>query len=288
MQSVWETPTARETYQVNTSTYSPALGGIRVQSFCHSFLFPGYKNTNQSYPYIMAVLILSGSEEIVTPDGDVTRRKPGFFKISDLNIPSERVYSGKETLERYFLLFEVNPLLRELLFRMFPECLPMFVSPSPERLRKCFEDVRDALSEGARPDDTLVGGMAFRLFMEAARQFPRSPVPAPLTMALRYIDNHFCEPGLNRERVALASGVSVSTLGKLFRDHLKTTIQEHISTLRMAKVKHMLSFSGEPVSVVAETCGFSYSYYLAREFKKRYGGTPLQYREKNRCHVPLS
>lgn len=288
MKSVWETSTAHETYQVNTSSYSPALGGIRVQSFCHSFLYPGYKNTNQSYPYLMASLILSGEEEVITPDGDVIRRKPGFFKLSDLNVPSERIFRGKETLERYFILFEITPLLRELLSRLFPEKLPMFVSPAPERLRKCFEDVRDALSEDARPDDTLIGGMAFRLFMEAAREFPRSPVPAPLTMALSYMDNHFCEPGLDRERVARASGVSVSTLGKLFRIHLKMTIQEHIAALRMAKVKHMLSFSVEPVSVVAKDCGFSYSYYLAREFKKRFGRTPLQYREKTRCRVPLS
>lgn len=287
MKSVWETSTAHETYQVNTSSYSPALDGIRVQSFCHSFLYPGYKNTNQSYPYIMASLILSGCEEVVTPDGDTIRRKPGFFKLSDLNVTSERIYRGQETLERYFLLFEVSPLLREILARLFPEKLPMFVSPAPERLRKCFEDVRDALSKDAKPDDTLVSGMAFRLFMEAARQFPRSPVPAPLTMSLRYIDNHFCEPGLNRERVAMASGVSVSTLGKLFRVHLKTTIQEQIATLRMAKVKHMLSFSVEPVSVIAESCGFSYSYYLAREFRKRFGIPPLQYREQTRCRVPL-
>ena len=288
MKSIWEIPTAREIYHVNTSSYHPAVGGIRVQSFCHSFLYPDYKNTNQSYPYLMAALILSGSEEVVTPDGDVIRRKPGWFKISDLNTSLRNVYSGKEILERYFILFEVNPLLRELLSQMFPESLPMFLSPAPERLRKCFEDVRDALSDGAKPDDTLVVGMAFRLFMEAARQFPRSPVPAPLTMALRYIDNHFCESGLNRERVALASGVSISTLGKLFRVHLKTTIQEHIASLRMAKAKRMLSFSGEPVSVVAENCGFSYSYYLAREFKKRFGETPLNYRQKTYCRTPLS
>lgn len=288
MKSVWETPSAKEIYYFNTASYNPAIDGIRVQSFCHSFLYPDWKNTNQSRPYIMAALILSGNEEFVTPDGNVVRRKPGCFKISDINIPSGNVYFGKEILERYFILFEVNPLLLTLLSQMFPEGFPMFMSPAPERLRKCFEDVRDALAVDTKPDDTLAGGMAFRLFMEAARQFPRSPVPSALTMALRYIDNHFCESGLTRERVALASGVSVSTLGKLFRVHLKTTIQAHVSSLRMAKAKRMLSFSGEPVSVVAENCGFSYSYYLAREFKKHFGETPLKYREKTDCRTPLS
>lgn len=287
MKSVWESPCARETYYVNTTSCHPACGGIRVQSFCHSFLYPNHKNTNQSYPYLMAALILSGSDAVVTPDGEVIRRKPGWFRISDLNVPSGNVSSIKEVLERYFILFEVNPVLRELLAQMFPEGLPLFQAAAPERLRRCFEDVRDALSAEPKPDDTLIGGMAFRLFMEAARQLPRSPVPAPLTMALRYIDNHFCEPGLDRERVALASGVSVSTLGKLFRMHLKTTIQAHIASLRMAKAKRMLSFSDEPVSAVAERCGFSYAYYLAREFKKCFGETPLKYREKTGCRTPL-
>ena len=32
---------------------------------------------------------------------------------------------------------------------------------------------------------------------------------------------------------------------------------------------------------LAEKCGYSYSYYFAREFRKSFGCTPKEYRQKN-------
>jgi AraC-like DNA-binding protein len=279
MKSLWKTPFANETYTLNTAPYHSATGGIRVQCFCHSFLYPGHRNTNRSYPYILCSLVLSRGTSKSPSSQNHSRNAPGTLLITDLNTPRRSFSFRTETLERYFILFEYNTMFRTLLAQMFNEELPIILSASaPERLRKCFEDVRDALSQ-SRPDDPLIGGMAFRLLMEAARQMPYPSVPPGLKTAIQYIHAHFCDSKLDRERIASVSGMSVSTLGKLFHSKLKTTVREYIASLRMAKVKRMLSFSDKPVSEVAEQCGFSYSYYLAREFKKRFDITPSEYRK---------
>ncbi len=288
MISVWETETAKEIYYVNTAEYRAETPGIRVQAVCYSLLYPAWKNVSRPRPYYIVSLILSGHDLLSAPDGKELHLGPGSFKISDLNTPAEALQrTDRDTLERYFMLLEVTPLLTDMLSRMFPAGFPAFTAPFPARLKKCFEDLRDILSPPKKTDDILASAMAVRLFLEAARQFPHKSVPPPLGLALSYIDNHFCEPTLNRERVAAAACVSVSTLGRLFRAHLDTTIQERIASLRMAKAEHMLQFSDEPVARIAESCGYSYAYYFAREFRKHCGTAPRNYRERSGCGEKL-
>ena len=188
--------------------------------------------------------------------------------------------SATETLERYFILLENTALLQNLLKLFFPTGNYGFYAADASRLKKCFEDICSLLKK-RKPDDAMLSAMAFCLLQEASFQQPRSMEPLALSQALLYVENHFCERELDRERIAAAAGVSISTLQRLFKKYKHCPAAEYITSLRMQKARHLLEYTHESVASIAEKCGYSYSYYFAREFRKSFGCTPKEYRQKN-------
>ena len=271
----------KEDYLLNTAGFCPGQTGIRIHSFCHSLLLPDFRPNSALLPYILVSLILSGEDNYIDSDGDRILRKPGYFAISDLNQINQKTGRRRHPLERYFVLFHVNRFLRDLLDRIFPAGLPKGQAQDPARLKRCFEDIRKVLRKPGETDNALLGAMGFRLLCEAAEQFsPHSDLPDSLNLALQFIDNRFCDPELTRTAVAEAAGISVVSLGNLFREHLHTTVNHYISGLRLEKAKLLLGQGKLPISELAAQCGFSSSCYFARVFKEKTGILPGDYRRK--------
>ncbi len=276
----------REDYLLNTSEFDRDAPGIHLHSFCHSFVLRSV--SQQQYQLIQVSMILSGVSEIVTGEGERVTRPTNFFVIRDLNeMDMNFQYRQKMMLERYFILLDVNRLLRSLLNELFPAGLPQFILSDPARLKSCFEDIRKCLRKKGPPDDAMLGGLVFRLLSEAAAQNTGGTrVRETLSAALRYIDNKFCFPTLTREQVAGYAGISVVALGKLFRSGMGTTPGKYITALRLEKARHLLEFSELPVVQIAEQCGFSSGSYFTKVFREHMNCTALEYRLARRENPP--
>lgn len=282
MQRVWESHQFREVYDANTTSFETESPVIRVQTFCRSTSYRSWKSRNDPpRPGLIAFLILSGRFSRMRRGNAAEEIGPGYFALLDLRTLDSDFVTVSEKAERYFILLEPNPLLRGLLEQMFPDGLPAFLAGQPERIERCFEEIRDEI---IRPDalDAKIGGAAYTLLHEVMTQRPAVTLPEPLRLARRCIDDRFHECRLSRTEIARASRVSVSTLAALFRRHLGTTVWSEIRDRRMAKARQLLTFSNKPVSEIASECGFSYAYYLTREFRASCGMTPLAYRRISR------
>ena len=275
-------PEYREDYLLNNSEFRPGQTGIGLHSFCHSLLLPNFTPDEYIMPFILVSLVLSGEDNYINVGGDRILRKPGFFSIIDLNSNEASSHRIRHSLERYFVLFHVNRFLRGVLDDLFPAGLPKGQAPNPARLKRCFEDIRKVLRKPGETDNILLGAMGFRLLCEAAEQFtPNSP--DSLNLALQFIDNRFCGPELTRTAVAEAAGISMVSLGNLFRTHLHTTVNHYITALRLDKAKHLLEKGELPISEIAAQCGFSSPGYFARVFKEKNGILPGKYRGEPDC-----
>jgi len=274
--------TFQEDYWYNTSEVQPEFPGLDIYAFCHSLLMPRWsQNAGTTFNYIMASLILSGKEEIYDEFGKKSFRHVGFFAITDLNEAKRTLIHQNETLERYFVLFHVNRLLHRTLAELFPSGLPKFSAPFPQKLRHCFEDIRRVLRKKGPTDSHLLSAMGFKLLTEAASQEKSlAHVPLPLTLALRFLDSNFSKPDCSRTSVANAARVNVVTLGKLFREHLRTSINRYLTDLRIEKARQLLEFTSESIGNISERCGFAYAYYFDRVFRATVGMTPLKYRKQ--------
>ena len=283
MQKVLESAHFKEIYHVNSTHYEQRIPSLRVQTFCHSICYKSWVgNSDIPRSNIIVSMILSGKQRVTSSNGTETVESPGYFTILDLSTPGQKFETVSTHAERYFVLYEMNTVLKNLLKEMFPAGLPSFYAVNTEKIKQCFELIRDELSKN-NADDSLIGAYGYRLLHEAMIQFPEDPLPQSVLIAKNFINNNFRNPELmTRKEIAKAACVSVSTLTNLFRQHLNTTIWQTICDKRMENIKQLLTYSNHSIEEIARECGFNYAYYLAREFKKQFGMTPLAYRKQSR------
>lgn len=70
------------------------------------------------------------------------------------------------------------------------------------------------------------------------------------------------------------SGVSHPSLVRLFKQHLNCTITQYIRKRRMAKARHLLTETNQPVKSVAIDCGFTDLQYFNKCVRNAYGFSP--------------
>jgi AraC family transcriptional regulator len=78
--------------------------------------------------------------------------------------------------------------------------------------------------------------------------------------------------------MAEAVGVSPSHLARAFRAHFGTTLGEYIRRLRVEWVAEQLTRTSMTLSAIGIAAGFSDQSHLTREFGRRFGVTPAQWR----------
>ncbi|MEF2244616.1 MULTISPECIES: response regulator transcription factor [unclassified Paenibacillus] len=91
----------------------------------------------------------------------------------------------------------------------------------------------------------------------------------------------FSREDLNLQYLSECAGVSPAYLSKMFREVMNMPITQYISEYRLEQVRTKLENGDEErISTIAEQCGF-YDYpYFSKVFKRAFGVSPLEYREK--------
>jgi len=102
---------------------------------------------------------------------------------------------------------------------------------------------------------------------------------ADLTMAVRFIRQHACDP-VSVADVLAAVPLSRSTLEKRFQATLGRTIHAEIQRVRVQRAKELLVRTNLLVKQVAKRCGFRYAPYLTRVFRQQTGHSPDEYRRR--------
>lgn len=93
-----------------------------------------------------------------------------------------------------------------------------------------------------------------------------------------YIDAHIDDPALGIRQIAEAMKMSESHVRHSFKEVHGTTVSDYIHNRRIRMAKSLLEFSGESITEIAATIGFSNIYYFSNVFKKAVGCPPSEYR----------
>ncbi len=98
---------------------------------------------------------------------------------------------------------------------------------------------------------------------------------------------HFIEENyqldLDVEMLCHHVNYSRSYLSRLFKAETGMTIPEYISTIRVARAKHLLTESQIPMREVAASVGINDPFYFSKIFKKHTGISPSEYRAENQA-----
>ena len=111
-----------------------------------------------------------------------------------------------------------------------------------------------------------------------------------LRPAIDYIESHFTKP-IAQKDAAACSYLSESRFRHLFREEMRMSFQEYVTSLRYLEARRLIACTDMPISEAARAAGFSNPYYFYKMFREDEGKTPNEWRNEaasRRNEVPDS
>jgi Response regulator containing CheY-like receiver domain and AraC-type DNA-binding domain len=252
---------------------------------------------NQVADYLLKPITQEGLNEVLSKallkdpakwtsrmDDDTIREMSGATSGLAKDVLAENRAEMRERLDRWFIFcrgkgYSWTELKRimghfELLFRselyLVLKEYPRDSSPEGRRLAASAHELQAGWEQYLE-----------RLIAHVAdRRSPRNK--RVVDDAIRHMEARYGDKELNLQALADRSGVSPAYMSKMFREVMGRPITQYLNELRLEKARLMLL--GQPevkISAVAEECGFNDYPYFSKVFKKHYGISPLEYKEKS-------
>lgn len=98
--------------------------------------------------------------------------------------------------------------------------------------------------------------------------------------AIGYITDNFNKP-IRISEIADFIGISEKYLSTLFKKETGTSLVSYIEQIRLQEACRLLSYTDLSYGNIADNLSFSSQSYFIKQFKKKYGLTPMQYRVNN-------
>jgi AraC-like DNA-binding protein len=96
---------------------------------------------------------------------------------------------------------------------------------------------------------------------------------------LTFLRDHYHTPIKNRQLARLAH-LSVRAFERKFLRTFRLTPQKYLRRLRLQMASRVLVYTGQALADVAAACGFSDQSHFTRTFRRQFGLTPREYRER--------
>ncbi len=93
-----------------------------------------------------------------------------------------------------------------------------------------------------------------------------------------YIDQNYWKPDISVDFLADYVGLTPGYLGKLFKAQYQQSVNDYLKDVRLDLAKRMLLESTESVQAISEKVGIHNTTYFFTLFRKKYGMSPVQYR----------
>lgn len=137
-------------------------------------------------------------------------------------------------------------------------------------------------------DQLMLDGYLYMLFSVMTPTFFQEPQKREMNgsakeyveIAIEYIKKNYSQK-ISVSSIAYYIGLNRSYLGSLFKKHTKMTPVDFIMEFRMKKALELLSNDKLNISDVARNVGYDDAMLFSKNFKKRYGLCPTEYREKH-------
>ena len=182
--------------------------------------------------------------------------------------------------ERILLSFTetvFHPYLKEYL------CHPLFCSINEnDNIVDIFQKISKAADYKSVRNQILITGYLNELLIymvEHHREIENTNIriPASVNSALTYISDHISSD-ITLKDMAAQFGYSTDYFSKLFKESTGSTFKEFLLLTRFKNAEKLLLTTNKSVTEIAYSCGFKDSNYFSYMFSKRYGVSPLKYK----------
>lgn len=171
--------------------------------------------------------------------------------------------------------------------------MPLTLPAAPgEHVREIIQELRQpaesppaglsALAAAARERE--LAWLLLRLICEVSTPRPGAleqiQAGKRLEPLLEHLNAHLADP-ISVPQMAAIAQMSVSRFHAFFKARLASGPMEYLTHLRLKRAAALFTQAGNPlVKEVAAATGFATASHLSREFKRRYGVSPREFRER--------
>lgn len=157
---------------------------------------------------------------------------------------------------------------------------PVIRIGNDERLLSVIHELYQLLREKSEETVPHISGLTLELVMEIGRAAKTAPSPR-LAEAIHILERGIADE-IRLDEVAARLHISTDFLNRLFRQELGITPKRYLIEQRMHLASSLLTNSDFSVQEISLRCGYRNQFAFSREFRKKYGLSPLQFRKNAR------
>jgi AraC-like DNA-binding protein len=204
--------------------------------------------------------------------------------------PGERIRfhpgAGHEWWEHRYVAFKgprVNCWIAEGLYFDGPQAAP--AGPGGKGYSALFDELLEQTRRHDRWGNTRSINLLERILIELAEERTQPDTKEPwLQQALEYLSKGPATP--DYEQLAKASGMSLSTLRRRFKQSTGAALHHYTLQNRIAAACRLLGDGDLPIKAIAEELGYSDVYFFTRQFRRVMGIPPATYRRSAQSAQP--
>jgi two-component system response regulator YesN len=179
-------------------------------------------------------------------------------------------------LYRYYILMDLTNTAIRIIRNFNPDA-------DPNEIAGHFADLRQVFQSALSTEESA--GLATRICFKTIELRDRGNSSHHVKLVRRaceYIEANYNSPDISLNTVAAHVNLSPAHFSTIFSQEMSVTFIDHLTNVRMEKVKEMLASTDEKVVTIAFNVGYNEPNYLSYLFKKREGLTPKEFRLQNR------
>lgn len=272
------------------NTFKHTVKTTSSEAVSLSVTYSGHEKCEASYHWGKGIreqyilhLIVSGKGTYVTPEGSYSLSSGDMFLIRPR---TEIEYYADEANPWEYYWVNFSGADAEVILKRTD-----FTIENPV-IRSCNSDVFKAMEsilENAGNERYEAIGLTGRLYIllsllvKYSERKPNSSSRKCFKTARDYIAVNYPLP-VTVEDIAEKSGVSRSTLFRVFKEETGISPVDYLIAYRISQAKRLLSETDLSVTAIARSVGYEDNLYFSRSFKKLTGETPTEYRTKQNCN----
>ena len=287
--------TTEEEFVVKESHLRSTREGISVRTHTRYADFPRHRHN-----YLEMMIVLGGSITHLLDDGEITLAE-GDVLLLNKHIPHAIRRAGREDIGVNIIMSDdfvasVTPELSGTVFSaLFRENARSdgaptylhFTTGSDKRYKNLVENLLFELTDPSPDYDVMEKTVT--LFLCALSRLPslylggnlpRTPEQKRILEINSYIKNNFRTASLSELGRRLY--LSVPYLSKFIKTHIGRSFKELVVEARMDRARELIFDTDMPIGEIIRAVGYENESYFHREFKERFGLTPLAMR-RGKC-----
>ncbi|OQA83706.1 MAG: HTH-type transcriptional activator Btr [Lentisphaerae bacterium ADurb.Bin242] len=264
----------KEIMLVTSSSFHADLP-LRCLSVREYILLPGHHIRLLRPNYLALRLVLDGSEYI-RYGNSVCLMEPGDMMIFYPMHDWEYMTGPDRFSHKISLCFSGPLLLPALEHSSLAERFHLQIQ-DPAPFLKIFRELASVIQSEETYAPAENAALSLKLLQMLSSHCGSFDLPSLLRALRQYIERHIGEE-LTLEKLAAEFKCSPSSIGRLFRKNLNSSVHKYIVRRRMEEALEMLCFRNLSVKETAARLGFRSQFNFSTEFKKYHGAPPKEFR----------